>query len=388
VGSYVIADHELDYVKQAIAAKGAKWHAGETSVSRLSHEERKMRLGLVKGHMPDESQLATPAPSDVSALPPTLDWRNYNGGNWVTPVRNQGSCGSCWAFAVAANLESAALIKNNTPGIDLNLAEQILVSCGGGGTCGGGWPATASDYVKNTGLPQESCYPYTATDGTCSSACANWQVSAYKISGWSYVTQSAPTVDAIKNALSTYGPVNTIMDVYADFFYYGSGVYHYTTGTYQGGHAILIVGYDDVNQCFICKNSWGTGWGEAGFFRIGYSELNSVSRFGYYTIAYQNGSTPPPPPPSDTCSYAVSPTSATYTSAGGAGSFSATGGNTCNRTASASATWITITSGSTGTGSGSVTYSVASYSGRNPRSGSITVAGQVHSIKQNGTKHK
>ena len=80
------------------------------------------------------------------------------------------------------------------------------------------------------------------------------------------------------------------MEVYSDFFYYSTGVYHYTTGTYEGGHVILIVGYDDVNQYFICKNSWGTGWGERGFFRIAYSELNSVTQFGDYTIAYQDGS--------------------------------------------------------------------------------------------------
>ena len=387
-GSYVMADQELEYVKQAIAAKGAKWHAAETSVSKLSHEERKMRLGVVKGHTPDTSPLAATAPSDVTALPPTLDWRNYNGGNWVTPVRNQGNCGSCWAFAVAANLESSTLIKNNTPGIDLDLTEQILVSCSGAGSCGGGWPASASDYIRNTGLPGESCYPYTASNGTCSSACANWQASAYKISGWSYVTTSSPTVDAIKNALSTYGPVNTQMQVYSDFFYYGSGIYHYATGTYQGGHAILIVGYDDANQCFICKNSWGTGWGEAGFFRIGYSELNSVTQFGDYTIAYQNGSTPPPPPPGPTCSYSISPTSGTFSSSGGTGSFSVTAGSTCNWTASDSASWITITSGASGTGSGTVSYSVAPYTGKNARNGSITLAGQVHSVRQNGTKRK
>jgi C1A family cysteine protease len=390
LGSYVMADQELDYVKQAIAAKGAKWQAAETSVSKLSHEERKMKLGLVKGHMPDGPQLPAPDPSSVAALPGTVDWRNYNGGNWVTPVRNQGGCGSCWAFAATANLESATLIKNNTPGIDLDLAEQILVSCNGGGTCGGGWPATASEYIKNTGLPQEYCSSYTATDSACTSVCGNWQASAYKISSWSYVTQSAPTVDAIKNALSTYGPVNTIFDVYADFFYYSSGVYHYTTGAYQGGHAVLIVGYDDANQCFICKNSWGTGWGEAGFFRVGYSELNSVTRFGGYTIAYQTGSIPPPPPPppTDTCSYSLSPTGTTYTSTGGTGNISVTAGSTCNWSASDSATWITVTSGSSGTGNGTLTYTVEPYTGKNPRNGSITVGGKVHSVKQNGTRRK
>jgi hypothetical protein len=150
---------------------------------------------------------------------------------------------------------------------------------------------------------------------------------------------------------------------------------------------MLIVGYDDASQSFICKNSWGTGWGEAGFFNIGYSELTSVTQFGDYTIAYQNGA-PPPPPPGPTCSYTLSPTSATYTSSGGYGNLSAVTGSGCSWTASPSASWITITSGSSGTGPGTVAYSVASYTGRNGRSGSITIAGQVYSIKQNGTKHR
>jgi hypothetical protein len=196
-------------------------------------------------------------------------------------------------------------------------------------------------------------------------------------------------VDTIKTALNTYGPVNTTMQVYSDFFYYAGGVYHYATGTYQGGHAILIIGYDDASQSFICKNSWGTGWGEAGFFNIGYSELNSVTQFGDYTIAYQNGAPPPPPPPPPpTCSYSVSPTSATYTGSVGYGNLSVVTGSGCSWTASPSASWITITAGSSGTGSGTVAYSVGSYTGKNPRSGSITVSGQVYSIKQTGTKRK
>jgi C1A family cysteine protease len=386
-GSYVVANEELDCVKQAIAVKAAKWHAGETSMSKLSHEERRMKLGLVKGYTASAPELAAPSASIVAALPGSFTWRNYNGQNFVTPVRNQSSCGSCWAFATTANLESVTLIQNGTPvvpGADFDLSEQVLVSCGGAGSCSGGSPGVASNYIRNTGLPPESCYPYTATNGTCPAACQP----TYKIASWSYVATTAPTVDAIKNALTTYGPVNTTMDVYSDFFLYTSGVYSYATGTYQGGHAILIVGYDDTNQFFTCKNSWGTGWGEQGFFNIAYSELNSVTQFGDYTIAYQAGASPPPPP-GPTCSYSISPTSATYSPSGvAAASFSVAAGSGCSWTASASANWITVASGKSGSGNGTVAYSVAPYTGRNPRNGSITVAGQAYSIKQNGTRTK
>jgi C1A family cysteine protease len=77
------------------------------------------------------------------------------------------------------------------------------------------------------------------------------------------------------------------MNVYADFFSYVSGVYSYTKGTYQGGHAVLIVGYDHTYQYFIVKNSWGDDWGEAGYFKIAYSQLTNVVKFGQYTILYQ-----------------------------------------------------------------------------------------------------
>ena len=106
---------------------------------------------------------------------------------------------------------------------------------------------------------------------------------SYKILNYGSVSA---TVSAIKDALVNYGPLVTTFSVYADFFSYNGGIYSYTSGAYQGGHAVLIVGYDDVNQCFIVKNSWGTGWGEAGYFRIAYSQLASPVYFGGGTLTY------------------------------------------------------------------------------------------------------
>jgi C1A family cysteine protease len=228
--------------------------------------------------------LSLEAQAPLLEVPASLDWRN-NGGNYVTPIRDQGGCGSCWAFATTAGLESKTLISNHTPGTNLDLSEQVMVSCGGAGSCGGGSIATASNFIKNTGLPAEGCYPYTGTNGTCSNGCANWQSSAYRISSWQYVATSQATVDGIKNALSKYGPLVTTMAVYQDFFSYRSGVYHYVTGSLAGYHAVLIIGYDDVGQYFVVKNSWGTWWGESGFFKIAYAELNSLTKFLKWKIA-------------------------------------------------------------------------------------------------------
>ena len=275
---------ELDEIRAAIQAKGAQWIAGETSVSSLPPEERKKLLGAFKPQLTGTEKFVS---LPYVSLPSSLDWRN-NGGNFVTPVKNQGQCGSCWAFATTAALESYTLIQNHTPNTNLDLSEQVLISCSGAGSCDGGYIHKASDFIRDTGLPLESCYPYTATNGYCANACPNWQSSTYKIGEWQWVTTGQPALDAIKNALFTYGPLVTYMEVYDDFNYYKGGIYSYTGGGYQGGHAVTIVGYDDSGQYFIVKNSWGTGWGESGYFKIAYSEMNSVVEFGKYTIAYLN----------------------------------------------------------------------------------------------------
>jgi uncharacterized protein (TIGR03437 family) len=277
---------ELVNIQRAIKAKKGKWVAGETSVSRLSPAELKKRLGLNTPTRVGKDKILPKRSYKVDALPVALDWRN-NGGNYVTPIRDQGSCGSCWAFATTAGLESSALIAGQTPNTDLDLAEQILLSCSGAGDCEyGGYVESASDFIRDTGLPLEGYDRYTATDGNCNDACPTWTYSTYKIGNWSYVATTSPSVSALKNALYTYGPLPTTFAVYSDFYYYQGGIYTYTYGSYQGGHAVLLVGYNDTEKYFVVKNSWGTDWGESGYFRIAYSELSSVVNFGDYTLAY------------------------------------------------------------------------------------------------------
>ncbi len=366
-GTTVFA-HDIEKIRAAIKERDAHWEAGETDLSAMPELERKHRLGHVKPRLTGKEPVLSAdftGSGGAAAAYTYFDWSDP-AKNYVTPVRNQSSCGSCWAFAAAGALESYTLIKNNLVGQDINLSEQVLVSCSGAGSCGGG-----------SRLPVEGCFPYTATNNLCSSACYTYQTDSYRIQSWAYVATTSVSVEAIKNALVTYGPLVTTMDVYADFFNYRTGIYSYVSGAYQGGHAILIVGYDDALQCFKAKNSWGTGWGEAGYFRIAYSAVGNPVYFGEFTIAY-NGAAPQPPPPAPAppptaCTFTISPTSKTFTDKGGKGSITVTTGAGCAWTASESADWVLFTSGASKTGSGTVTYSVAPNTTTSMRTTSIGI---------------
>lgn len=382
-------EDELTAVSQAIKSKGAKWQAGETSVSRLSKEERKKRLGLLEADLPERQRAAVASEGGTAPLlaetPASLDWRAANGMNYVSPVKNQGSCGSCWAFATAAALESQILLGLDTPGATANVAEQALVSCSGAGSCSGGTISGASNYIRDVGLPVETCFPYAASDVDCGNACLSCQTETSSVYAWRYTTYQTPTVEAVKSALATYGPLVATMTVYSDFYYYRSGVYSYTSGTLQGGHAVLIVGYDDPGQYFIVKNSWGTNWGEQGYFRIAYNQLGSVVYFARYTIAYEGWRGDPGNAPEPVCAYTVSGASQTFPAAGGTGTVGVSTGSGCSWTAASNAAWITLAD-TGGTGSGAVAFQVAANPSKFSRTGTLTVAGQTVSITQKGTR--
>ena len=292
----------LTQVKAAIEAQGARWVAGETSVSKLTFAQKQKRLGLMKETFSGQGKMLA-VPETAVVLPSSLDWR-ANGGNYVTPVRDQGYCGSCWAFAAAAGLESYILRQEGKPGTNDNRAEQILVSCCNEFSkgCRGGYVSEAADYLQGTGLPPETYFPYTATNNVCTAAVSGWENYTYPIYSWSWVCTWPGSVSAIKNALYTHGPLVTTMDVYDDFYDYDYGVYEYITGAGVGGHAVLIVGYVDNESIpgggyFIVKNSWGTYWGMSGYFNIAYSQVGYPVYFGEWTIAYHSPVSTPPAAP-------------------------------------------------------------------------------------------
>lgn len=215
------------------------------------------------------------------ALPKSWDWRKLS-KNGLQPIRNQASCGSCWAFAITAAIES--VIKIKVPEARVDLAEQTLVSsCERGGSCSGGF-FTALDYVQASGLPDERQDPYTARD----SACKSGLNPAAKVVNWEYVAEN-PTTEQIKTAVMLYGSVP--VDVNGNFGSYGEGVYNRcgSTGT---NHMTNIEGWVDDEAYaangggyWIMRNSWGEEWGENGYMRIVYKSTSGRNCNGIGTYA-------------------------------------------------------------------------------------------------------
>ncbi len=298
---------EVDRINREIQQQGLKWKAGITSMTLLSPQERRLRLGAVVPLYDDpEKFVKLEERMEIQAV---LDWRIKDGGNYMTSVKNQGSCGSCWAFAVVGTMEATYNVENgisetmpaplgkkvsqiekyidnsrrrlgfstrtlNRPNeisilaLQLpNFSEQDLVSCSGAGTCAGGSPDSAANYAKNNGIVSEDCFPYTAHDDPCV-LCSDWVDKLSRINGFGWVTQSWLDNAAVKAALQV-GPLSCYMDVYDDFYSYLGGIYEPIGGAnLEGGHVVVLVGYSEEENYWICKNSWGTWWGEQGYFKI------------------------------------------------------------------------------------------------------------------------
>ncbi len=214
-----------------------------------------------------------PAPTGV---PAAWDWRNVGGANYITPIEDQGGCGSCVAFGTIATFEAQIQIHADAPDLGVDLSEADLWFCygpaHGAGACpdGGWWPDSAFPGLV-AGVVPAANYPYTDQNQPCSRP-ANAADLLSADSSW----QTLGTAADMKKFISSVGPMTACFTVYEDFYYhYTSGVYEYnaaTSGNVVGGHCVSIVGYNDDGQYWIAKNSWGTGWGESGYFRMGYGQ--------------------------------------------------------------------------------------------------------------------
>jgi len=277
-------------INRAIAAKGECWVAGENKFSRKTPAQLKKMLGAMPINWSDiekgpadevmmDEDLAELAAKPGPTLPAAFDWRTSDG---VTSVKDQGDCGSCWAFGSVAQVEALNKIYKGTT---LDLSEQFIVSCETDNYgCDGGYMDRVYNFLKSTGTPDESCFPYKATDLACSNSCSDWAARVTKISSWTWVCKTRPNTTAIKTAIYSSGPITASFDVYYDFFSYTSGCYKHVTGAFAGGHAVLVVGWTS-DGCWIVKNSWGQNWGEQGYFKIKFGDCSFGRSSGKFVIS-------------------------------------------------------------------------------------------------------
>jgi len=195
-------------------------------------------------------------------------------GKCIHPIRDQLKCGSCWAFAASETLSDRLCIASKGQ-INEVLSPQDMVSCNKRNKgCHGGSLSRAFKYLESKGIVSDVCFPYTAGAGhrdTClKGACVDTQIPYEKFKCSKHSTNIFKDVDSIKLELMYNGPMETGFIVYEDFMYYSSGVYQFVTGKLLGGHAVKMVGWgeEDGVKYWICSNSWGTFWGDRGYFKI------------------------------------------------------------------------------------------------------------------------
>ncbi|KAJ8680058.1 hypothetical protein QAD02_015845 [Eretmocerus hayati] len=223
------------------------------------------------------------APTNVE-VPEFMDWRKQGA---VTSVKDQGRCGSCWAFSTTGSVEGQHFIKT---GKLVSLSEQQLVDCSGSyGTngCDGGLVVPSFEYIRdNEGIDTEESYPYKAEDAKCRFKSAN--VGA-KITG--YVKIEKGDEDDLRTAVATVGPVSVSIHVSENFKFYESGIfYDPKCNPDRLNHAVLVVGYgtDENGQDYwLVKNSWNETWGDDGYIKMARNEDNHcgiANRASYPTV--------------------------------------------------------------------------------------------------------
>jgi len=264
------ASHPInDHLVSTVRAKTTTWTAHDASTNPLASYSHEQLLGMLGTYLvPINGIYKRPT---VVATPTSFDAR-AQWGSFIHPIRDQQSCGSCWAFGSTEAFSDRFAIASNGA-IDVILSPEDLVSCDKTDYgCNGGYLENAWEYLESKGAVSDSCFPYTAGSGReakCATSCVDgtaWK--KYKCQAGSIVNPL--TVDEIKSEIYQHGPMEGAFTVYEDFFNYAGGVYQHVSGAVAGGHAIKVLGWGNENgvDYWLCANSWGTGWGESGFFRI------------------------------------------------------------------------------------------------------------------------
>ncbi|NXI43264.1 CATS protein, partial [Galbula dea] len=241
-------------------------HSYELGMNHLADMTSEEVAALLTGlsAAPGPKGVSSYRPQPVRELPDTVDWREKG---CVTEVKNQGACGSCWAFSAVGALECQVKLKT---GKLVSLSAQNLVDCSmmyGNKGCSGGFMTSAFQYIiDNEGIDSDESYPYTAQNGTC-----QYNASTRAATCSRYVELPYGDEAALKDAVATIGPVSVAIDAtQPTFFLYRSGVYDDPRCTQEVNHGVVAIGYGTLGDkdYWLVKNSWGVTFGDQGYVRM------------------------------------------------------------------------------------------------------------------------
>lgn len=258
-------------------SKNLSWREGINKFSVMTHQEKKAFFGFSKSkrraHVPKYVKPSTLEMKPLAELPTEVDWRTVNGA--LTAVKDQGRCGSCWAFASTATIESHLFLQTGLL-MDLSVQQMAMCSpnpddCGGTDGCEGSTSELAFDYVAGSkGLVTEWQYPYNSYNGKDEACKVLTSTPVGKISG--YVQLASNNYTQLLNAVANVGPVAISVDA-SRWGSYETGVFAGCNGASSDiDHAVVLVGYGEEESTglkyYTIRNSWAPTWGESGFIRV------------------------------------------------------------------------------------------------------------------------
>lgn len=246
---------------------------GVTAFADLTEDEFKAYIQKANGYKPKSKLSRELFSAGDATAPATKDWVADGA---VTPIKNQGQCGSCWSFSTTGSIEGQNFLKHNKLS---SFSEQELVDCSKGDNqgCEGGQMDAAFTWIETNGLCYESAYPYTGTDDTCKESSCTAEV---KVT--SFVDIAEGNTDDLKTAVGTVGPVSVAVNANTFWQLYSGGIFDHMCNKNKLDHGVLAVGYG--TNYWKVKNSWGESWGEEGYIRLTEGNTCGIAQDASYPV--------------------------------------------------------------------------------------------------------